>query len=243
MTIDWWTLGFQTVNVLVLIWLLQRFFWRPVAAMIALRATTAQKAIDDANAKVAEAKAALADIEKTRQGFAKERQKILDDAHKASEQEHAARLADAEKDVAALNEAAKAQADKDAATTEKLWTDKAGTLAVQIAGRLLDGLDGAALHGVFLDRLMRQLHDTKQVIAADRSALEVVSAAALDPSEQAKTSTALLNALKTQPDIKFKVDASLIAGLELRAPHVVVSNSLHADLDRILLELSHDDER
>jgi F-type H+-transporting ATPase subunit b len=37
------------------------------------------------------------------------------------------------------------------------------------------------------------------------------------------------------------VDPTLIAGLELRAPHAVVSNSLHADLDRILLELTHDD--
>ena len=34
MTIDWWTLGLQAVNVAVLIWLLGRFFWKPVAAMI-----------------------------------------------------------------------------------------------------------------------------------------------------------------------------------------------------------------
>ena len=37
MTIDWWTLGIQTVNVVILIWLLGRFFWRPVAAMIEQR--------------------------------------------------------------------------------------------------------------------------------------------------------------------------------------------------------------
>ena len=37
MTIDWWTLGIQTVNVVVLVWLLQHFFWRPVAAMIEQR--------------------------------------------------------------------------------------------------------------------------------------------------------------------------------------------------------------
>ncbi len=34
MSIDWWTLGFQTVNVAILIWLLGHFFWKPVAAMI-----------------------------------------------------------------------------------------------------------------------------------------------------------------------------------------------------------------
>ena len=34
MTIDWWTLGLQTVNIVILVWLLQRFFWRPIAGMI-----------------------------------------------------------------------------------------------------------------------------------------------------------------------------------------------------------------
>jgi F-type H+-transporting ATPase subunit b len=243
MTIDWWTLGFQTVNVLVLMWLLQHFFWRPVAAIIALRATTAQKAIDDAKANDAKAKAGLADIAKTRDGFAKERQTILDDAHKTGEDAHAARLAEAEKEVAALAESAKAQAAKDAAAAEKMWMSKAGKLAVIIATKLLSGLDETALHAAFLDRLLRQVHDAKQPIAPDGTALEVVSAAALDPHEQTKISTALHKALKTKSDLTFKVDASLIAGLELHAPHTVVSNSLHADLDRVLLELSHDDKR
>ena len=31
MTFDWWTLGLQTVNILILVWLLQRFFWTPIA--------------------------------------------------------------------------------------------------------------------------------------------------------------------------------------------------------------------
>jgi F-type H+-transporting ATPase subunit b len=44
MTIDWWTLAIQTVNVVILIWLLERFFWRPVAAMIEARQKEAASA-------------------------------------------------------------------------------------------------------------------------------------------------------------------------------------------------------
>ncbi|MDU1693666.1 MAG: ATPase, partial [Bradyrhizobium sp.] len=33
MTIDWWTVGLQAVNVTILVWLLARFFWRPVAGI------------------------------------------------------------------------------------------------------------------------------------------------------------------------------------------------------------------
>ena len=51
MKIDWWTLGFQTVNIVVLVWLLQHFFWSPVAAMITQRVASTRKVIDDAAGK------------------------------------------------------------------------------------------------------------------------------------------------------------------------------------------------
>lgn len=37
MTIDWATLGIETVNIAVLVWLLGRFFWRPVSGIIEAR--------------------------------------------------------------------------------------------------------------------------------------------------------------------------------------------------------------
>ena len=77
MTIDWWTIGIQTVNVVILMWLLGKFFWRPVAGMIDQRRIAAQKTLAEADAKRGAAIAALADIEKTRAGFAREREAIL----------------------------------------------------------------------------------------------------------------------------------------------------------------------
>ena len=64
MTIDWWTLGFQTVNVVILVWLLGRFFWRPVAGMIAQRRAAAEQTLAEAAAKRQEADAAMAEIER-----------------------------------------------------------------------------------------------------------------------------------------------------------------------------------
>src|SRR5580658_7333394 len=85
MTIDWWTLGLQTVNIVILVWLLQRFFWAPIAGMLVERRAAAQKALADAQAARDSARAALADIQRTRAGFAAERDKILADARLESE--------------------------------------------------------------------------------------------------------------------------------------------------------------
>src|ERR1700739_4973702 len=112
MTIDWWTLGIQAVNVLILIWLLGRFFWRPVAAMIEQRRLAAQKILAEAEAKRDEATAASAELERTRAGFAKEREAILAAGHEAGERAGAVLLEEAEKRVASLEAASRAATEK-----------------------------------------------------------------------------------------------------------------------------------
>jgi len=57
MQIDWWTLGLQTLNVLVLLWILNRFLFRPVAEMIAKRQATVAQSLEEAQAAQAEAAA------------------------------------------------------------------------------------------------------------------------------------------------------------------------------------------
>ena len=50
MRIDWTTLALQTINVLVLVWLLARFLFRPVMTIIAERRAAAEKLLADAAA-------------------------------------------------------------------------------------------------------------------------------------------------------------------------------------------------
>ena len=50
MRIDWWTLGLQTINVLVLVWILGRVFFRPLADIVAARRAEAAKLLDEARA-------------------------------------------------------------------------------------------------------------------------------------------------------------------------------------------------
>ena len=102
MTIDWWTLGIQAVNVIILVWLLARFFWRPVATMIQQRRAAAQQIMAEAEKKRSQATDALAEIARTRAGFDKEREAIIAAAHETAEQARTAILATAAKEAAAL---------------------------------------------------------------------------------------------------------------------------------------------
>jgi F-type H+-transporting ATPase subunit b len=247
MTIDWWTLGIQTVNVLILVWLLGRFFWRPVAAMIEQRRVTAQRTLDEAEAKRGEATAALAEIERTHAGFTQEREAILAAAHDDAERARETRLKEAAKEAASLQATAEAAIEKEKEAADKAWTERASRLAVDIAGRLAARLDGPAVHAAFLDWLLKEIRSlpdpTRQAVAANGVTLEAISATPLDPADQERCRKLIGEAFGGHPQIAFKADSALIAGLELQGPHLVVSNSWRADLIRILADFTHDNRR
>ncbi len=247
MTIDWWTLGVQTVNVLILIWLLGRFFWRPVAAMIDQRRATAQRILADAEAKRSQAADALAEIERTRAGFAQEREAIIAAAREAAERERAARLTEAANEAASLQQGASAAIDKEKEAADNAWAERASRLAVDVAGRLVARLDGPSVRAAFLEGLLNNIRSlpepARQAMAADGLALEAISATPLDPADQGRCRALIGEALGTHPQIAFKADPALIAGLELRGPNLLVSNSWRADLAQILADLTHDDAR
>jgi len=246
MTVNWWTLGIQTANVVILIWLLGRFFWRPVAAMIEQRRASVLQILAEAEAKRNEATAALVEVERTRTGFAREREAILAAAHEDAEQARAARLEGAEKEAASLEAAASAAIGKEKEAADKACAERASRLAVEIAERLAARLDGRLVRAAFLDWLVEEIRvlpeTARRAVATDGVTLEAISATPLEPADQEHYREVISVAFGAHPKIAFKADPTLIAGLELRGPHLVVSNSWRADLSRILADLTHDDQ-
>lgn len=242
MTIDWWTIGFQAANVVILMWLLGHFLWRPVAATIAQRREAVHAALAEAQGKRAEAAAALADAARTRADFIAERDAILKAAQERAGEARAALLHDAATRVAALEAAARAAIARDREAAEQAWADRASRLAVDIARRLAARLDGPAVAAAFLDWLLgeiRSLPDaTRHAVAASGAPLQAATATALTPDDQRRHCRLIAEALGVSVPIVFKVDPGLIAGLELRGPHLVVANSWRADLTTILADIA-----
>jgi F-type H+-transporting ATPase subunit b len=243
MTIDWWTLGFQAVNVVVLIWLLQRFFWRPVAAMIEQRRAATEKTLADAKDAADKAAAALADVAKTRAGFAQEHDKIMADAHAAADTARKATLDAAAKEAAEHTAAAKAALQTEQGAAEAAWSDRASQLAVRIASRLAARLQSGAVDNAFLDWLLSNIRalpePTRQAAAAEAGGISVISAHPLEPDEQTRYQGLIAEAFAAKPKLTFKADPALIEGIELHAPHFVLTNSWQADLAEISKDLKH----
>jgi F-type H+-transporting ATPase subunit b len=244
MRIDWWTLALQTINALVLIWLLAHFLFRPVAGIIADRQKVARALIADAEA------AKLAAVQE-RDAAARETQQLLaerGEALKAVAVEAAAQrqalLRAAQGDADAVRAAAASQVASARIDQDKLAAERACLLAVDIAARLLDRLPGNARVNGFIDGIaagVAQLPEpARAALGADGAAPVLAAPRALSPQEQERCRTMLTTCLKRDVSVNFEVDPQLIAGLELRSPHALVRNSFGAELARIKEALLHD---
>ena len=242
MTIDWWTLGLEAVNVAVLMWLLGHFFWKPVAAMIEQRRTAATRDLDAAAARRAEADKALAVAAAARAGLAKERIAALADANAEADKARAAILAQAKADAEAARAAATAAVARERAEAMAAMRGDAAALAVDIAARLLGRLDGAAVRTAFLGGLVNKVatlsEAQRQALAA--APLRLVCGSSLGDAEQAQCRAALEGALGAPLHLTFDVDPKLVAGMALESANLIVADNWRADLDRILSEIRHD---
>lgn len=242
MKIDWWTIALETINVAVLMWLLARFFWRPLATMVEQRRVAASKDLAEAAAKRDEAVKALAEIAATRAGLAKEREAMLVAAAGEADKEHAARLSQATSEIEVMRAAAHAAIVKQKDEAGKAWRDQAAKLAVDIAGRLVGGLNSAELSELFLDGLVSGIEKLPEAqrrgLASDT--LQVVGAKPLTASEQSRLRERLAVALGGAPNLSFADNPGLIAGLALQGSGISISSNWRSDLDRILAGLTHD---
>lgn len=244
MHVDWWTLALQTVNVLILVWLLQRFLYRPVMRAIAARQEAADKLIADAKAEKEAAAVEVAALKVKRDAFAASAAQREQEMRAEVEAERARLLAQANADAAAAVERADAAAAAGRIRMAAELQAKAGVLAGRMAETLLRRLPApVAMEAMFqaLMERLRQLGDDERRRLAQDTSLRAITASPLDDDQRARFGTALAAALSLPAPPEFVCEPSLVAGFELQGSHMLVRNSWRADLDELLAAMKVDD--
>jgi F-type H+-transporting ATPase subunit b len=245
MQIDWWTLALQTINVLVLIWLLTRYLFRPVANMIAARQMTANALLNDAEDALA-----------TAENQKKQAQHELNDLLVHRKEALSATAVEADTLRQTLMNEAKMEAEAMRDQTRKaiismhhkidIETDARATeLAVDIARRLLDRLPDSARVDGFIDGILTGIaelpEDVRSALGNDGHILRLTSARELNAEESKTVRSTLTSAIGHSAALEIAVDPGLIAGLELDGIHCSVHNSFRSDLATLMQTLTHDE--
>lgn len=232
MRFDWWTLGLQTVNFAILVWLLHRFLYKPVLRMIDARRDEIEKQYAEAHAAGVRAKDELAAIDARRTSFAAEQEAIVEAAAARAEDVAKTRRAQAEAEAGSLLEVARKtlamEREQALADTRKSALDLGTTIASRLLSEVpekvrteawIDRIEDylAALPKPQMEALLRQFDDG--------ATLTVVTASSLAPDIAETWRVRLRRPLGDGVPIAFDVDRDLIAGAELRCPSAVLSFS------------------
>ncbi|MDO8836716.1 MAG: F0F1 ATP synthase subunit delta [Vicinamibacterales bacterium] len=225
MPIDWFTVGAQVVNFLILVWLLKRFLYQPVLDAIDAREKRIAAELADAGAKQSEAQHERDEFQQKNAEFDQQRNQLLNRARAEADTERQRLIDEARQAADALrvrqNEAlARAHASL-GAEIERRTRDE----VLAIARKTLMDLAGTSLEERASDvfpRRVRELGDEAKrelalALTSSPDAAVVRSAFDLSPAQQASIQEALNDVGGAAIQVRFETDPDVISGIEVTA--------------------------
>ena len=223
MLIDWFTVGAQALNFLILVWLMKRFLYKPILHAIDEREKRIAAELANADAKKAEAQKERDEFQHKNEEFDQqraallskatdeaqaERQRLLDEARKAAEALSSKRQEALRNEEHTLHQAIRQRTQQEVfAIARKALTDLATTSLEERLGevftRRLREMDGKAKEG--LGAALKTASDPAVV----RSTFDL-------PAEQrAAIQNALNETFSAEIRVRFETAPDLISGIEL----------------------------
>jgi F-type H+-transporting ATPase subunit b len=223
MLIDWFTVGAQALNFLILVWLMKRFLYRPILNAIDAREKRITTELANAAATAVEAQRARDDFRRKNEAFDQQRAALLTKATDDANAERDHLVADAR--TAVTESSAK---ERDARRTDVEHLHEAMTRRTQhevfaIARKVLQDVASASLEertgAVFTDKVRALNGPAKADLAtALKTASEpalVRSAFDLPPAQRLAIQDALDQTFASTFTIRYETAPELVSGIEL----------------------------
>jgi F-type H+-transporting ATPase subunit b len=225
MLIDWFTVGAQVLNFLILVWLLKHFLYQPILNAIDAREKRIAAELADADAKKAEAQKERDDFQNKNKAFDEQRSALLGKAAEEAKAERERLLDEARKAADSLRAAQATALRNDQKRLGGEVTRLAKDEVFGIARKTLADLATVSLEErmgeVFTRRLRGMDGKGKELLgAALKSSSEpavVRSAFDLGAAQKAAIQNALNETFAAEIRIRFETSPDLISGIELTA--------------------------
>jgi len=251
MLIDWFTVGAQTLNFLILAWLLKRFLYKPILDAIDAREDGIASKLAHAEAKEAAAQKERDEFKRKNEAFDKQRAALLSQATTEANAERR-RLLDEARQAAVVLRAKRQDALRN---EQQSLNDEIGRRTRQevfaIARKTLTDLANATLEdqmSAVLTRRLRELDEKEKaalvkVLRASSAPAVVRSAFELPPQQKTAIQQALNDLCSGEIAVNFETVPDLISGIELSANGHKVAwsiadylGSLEKSIDELLKE-------
>jgi F-type H+-transporting ATPase subunit b len=222
MLIDWFTVGAQVINFLILVWLLKRFLYHPILNALDAREERIAKELADADAKKTEAQKERDEFQHKNEEFDQQRADLLSKATEEAKVERRRLLEEARQKADALNAKRQETLRNDAKNLNQAISRRTQQEVFAIARKTLTDLSTTGLEERMVDVLIRRLGEMNEqakktlgesLKTASEPAL-VRSAFDLPVVQRTAIQNALNETLSTEVRIQFETAPDLISGIE-----------------------------
>jgi F-type H+-transporting ATPase subunit b len=247
MLIDWFTVGAQIVNFLILVWLLKHFLYKPILDAIDAREKRIAAELADADTKKAEAEKERTDFEDKNKAFDQQRSALLGKAADEAKAERERLIDQAQKDAEGLR-----VTQADALRGDQIRLASEITLLAEkevfaIARKALTDLATVSLEervGEVFTRRLRELDPkARELLGAalknSSQPARVRSAFELPPDQKAAIQNALNETFSAVVRIEFEDSQDVICGIELTANGQKVAWSISSYLTGLSNKVSN----
>lgn len=222
MLIDWFTVGAQAINFIILVWLMKYFLYQPILDAIDARETKITNELSQADKISQEANQAKASFEKKNADFEQQREQLMTAAKEAAEAERQRLSEEArlgaeqlkykqqqafQTKLAELQHSIRRAAQKELFTIAKDALQDLANVSIE-----------AQMVAVFLNQLDSMDGEEKAALktALKKSQIKVLSSGLLSTQQQQAIEQALDEFLGYDCQCTFEQSADLIGGIELR---------------------------
>ena len=223
MLIDWFTVGAQAINFIILVWLLKRFLYKPILNAVDAREKGVAAELADAAAKRAEAVKERDEFRHKNEEFDQQRAALLSKAAEEAKAERQRLLAEARQAADALSAKRQETLRSDARNLGEAISRRTRQEVFAIARKALTDLATTSLEERLAEVFMRRLREMDgNAKAGLAEALKSASAPALVrsafdlPAEQRTTiQNALNETFSAKIRVRFETAPDLVGGIEL----------------------------
>lgn len=239
MEIDWTTFALEAVNFLVLVWILKRFFYKPVLDAIARRRAAIEASLAEARSRHAEAEALEASCREGLKGLEADRRQAKEALAKEIAAERARLLEQMKVGLAEERRKAEVIAARTGAEEARRREQQAVKSGLAFTARLLERVADPALEARLVAMAVEDLGalpeerraEVREAVRAESGPPVVTTAGPLPDDLRKAVSEALATLLGREAAPVFEEDKALVAGLRVSLGPWVLKASVADDLE------------
>jgi F-type H+-transporting ATPase subunit b len=222
--VDWFTVAAQTLNFIILVWLLKRVLYKPIMAAIDARETLVAAELAGAAAKMRSADKAAEEFKRKNEGLEHDRANLMTQASEEAKTQGRALLEAARVAADALQSKRRDALQREGKDLGRSLKDRAQHAFFTFSRRALKDLADSTLEAqvtaVFCERLRTMTKEDKARLSLAIQAAQPVSirsAYSLPTDLQNSIQTAIDTVFERSIMLRFEVAPELVCGLDLTA--------------------------